>query len=215
MDLKTCRDLIVFGGSFDPPHLAHVQLPRQVLRQTGADLVAYVPAAAAPLKVAAQQSPAADRLAMLTAALADCDHALVLTDEIDRAANGEPSYTVDTLEHLRGRLGKNVKLRLLIGVDQLAQFDRWKNAERILELADPLVMARPTCATDELISSIRDADRRRWWARRLVAVEPMDVSSTDIRRRVARGEPIAELVPPAVEAYIRTHGLYLGKGADG
>jgi len=208
MELESCNNLIIFGGSFDPPHRAHIELPGQVLRQTGADLVAYVPAAAAPLKIAAQQSPAADRLAMLRAALAGCDHALVMTDEIDRAANNEPSYTVDTLENLRRRLSDDVKLRLLIGVDQLAQFDRWKNAERIIELADPLVMARPLCDAGDLISSIPDAQQRGWWARRLVAVEPMDISSTDIRRRVANGEPITRLVPPAVEAYIREHGLY-------
>ena len=97
-----------------------------------------------------------------------------------------------------------------MGIDQLAQFDRWKSAERIIELAEPLVMARPSCGTDQLLSSLPDGPQRRKWVRRLVDVEPMDISSTQIRRRVARGEPITNLVPPAVEAYIREHGLYRG-----
>lgn len=209
MDLYAYKNLIVFGGSFDPPHVAHVELPRQVLRQTGADIVAYVPAAAAPLKDASRQSPAADRLAMLKAALADCDHALILTDEIDRAVNDKPSYTVDTLEALSRRLGDKVSLRLLIGIDQLVQFDRWRRAERVEELAEPLVMARPPLDIDVLTSSICDPRQRRQWGRRFVAVEAMDVSSTDIRRRIARGEPITGLVHSEVEAYIHDHGLYV------
>ena len=208
MDLEACRNLIVFGGSFDPPHMGHVKLPEFVMERTGADKVAYVPAAAAPLKVAESQSPAADRLAMLEAALANCDHALILTDEMDRASDHEPSYTVDTIENLRRRLGKDVHLRLLIGMDQLAQFDRWKSAQRIIDLANPLVMTRPSFDIDELVSLMPDPQQRRQWGRRLVAVEPMDISSTEIRGRVARGDSIAGLVPPAVEAYIRDHGLY-------
>ena len=135
MDLRSCHKIVLFGGSFDPPHNAHVQLPRTVMRAIGADAVAYIPAAVPPLKINPVRTPAHHRLAMLRLAVADQSHAVVLTDEIDRAKDGRPSYTVDTLEALRCRLGDGVEMRLLIGADQVQLFDRWRRPDRIEALA--------------------------------------------------------------------------------
>ena len=205
------KQLIIFGGSFDPPHVAHVVLPMAVREVMGADAVAYVPAARAPHKLDKVQTNAVHRLAMLRLALADEPYARMFTDEIDRATlGGEPSYTVDTLAALREKLDDDVRLRLLIGADQVRIFDQWREPERIIEVAEPLVMVRPPDTRERLLASLRDDQARHAWEPRLVDVPVMDVSSTDIRQRVTRGESIEGLVHPGVARYIREHGLYVG-----
>lgn len=207
MDLTRCQQVLVFGGSFDPPHRAHVELPEQVRRALSADAVAYVPAARPPHKLDRDRAPAAHRLAMLHLALANRPHATILTDELDRAADGKPSYTVDTLEALHRRLPPEVTLRLLIGTDQVRIFDQWHEAARVAELAEPAVMVRPSQTKAQLLASLDEA-RRRVWEPRLVAVDAMPISSSMVRERVQRGEPIDDLVPEAVARYIAEHGLY-------
>ncbi len=207
MDLTQCRSAIVFGGSFDPPHNAHIQLPQAARTKAGADAVAYLPAAQSPLKARRPATSPDHRLAMLRLALAARDDAIVLTDEIERGGDG-PSYTVDTLERLRSRYGSGLTMRLLIGGDQLRIFDQWRCWQRIVELAEPLVMVRPPQTRDQLLGQIPAAFDRPSWAARIVELPAMNVSSTDIRRRVAQGEPIDTLVPPAVAAYIAEHRLY-------
>jgi nicotinate-nucleotide adenylyltransferase len=208
MRLEDAKHIILFGGSFDPPHVAHVSLPMAAREAVGADLVVYVPAAKAPHKLDKVQTDPIHRLAMLRLALQDIQHAALLTDELDRAADGRPSYTVDTLETIRNRLGADTLLRLLIGADQVRIFDKWREPKRVVELAEPLVMVRPPDMRDSLLASLRDEQARVEWAPRLVDVPEVDISSTDIRERVAQGKPVAGQVSPAVETYIREHGLY-------
>ena len=207
-DLSRYRKVLVFGGSFDPPHHAHIQLPALVARQIGADVVAYVPAGRAPHKLDRQQTPSEHRLAMLKIALADREHCVVLTDELDRA-EGEPSYTVDTLAGLARRLAPGATMRLLVGADQLRIFESWREPDRIIELAEPVVMVRPPDTRASLLASLPDDAARAAWAPRLVDVPAMHISSTLIRQRVANGQPIDDLVPPAVAHYIAANALYV------
>lgn len=208
MDLTRCKAIILFGGSFDPPHIAHVRLPELVRARLGADCVAYVPAAESPHKRGLTRTPAVHRLAMLRAAVEGLPRAVVLTDELDRAKPGEPSYTVDTLESLRRRLGVGPVFRLLIGADQLRVFHKWHQSKRIVELAEPVVMVRPPDTALSLLAALPPGEDAAAWRGRLVDLPPIDVSSTDLRRRAAAGESLAGLTPPAVEAYIRQHRLY-------
>jgi len=208
MDLRTCHTVIVFGGSFDPPHHGHLTLPTLAMQHIHADAVAYIPAAVSPLKQNIQQTPSEHRLAMLRLAVGDLPHAVVLTDEMDRAADNRPSYTVDTLEGLHQKLGDNVTMRLLIGGDQLQQFDRWRQPNRIIELAEPLVMLRPPQTRETLLASLPVGYDAAEWSPRIVELPPMNISSTMIRRHVAHGKPIREWVPAVVEQYVREHRLY-------
>jgi nicotinate-nucleotide adenylyltransferase len=208
MDLDQCSTIVVFGGSFDPPHIAHLRLPIEAMVSINADAVTYIPAARQPLKADRLATSAEHRLAMLQLALADQPHGHILTDELDRASDGRPSYTVDTLEALSQKLGSDVRLRLLIGADQLRQFDRWHQWQRIIELAEPLVMLRPPDTSDTLLDAMPQSFDCQLWRQRIVALPALDVSSTMIRNQVAAGESIAGLVCPAVEQYILEHGLY-------
>lgn len=206
------RRRLLFGGTFDPPHRAHVELPRLAADAVGADEVVYVPAARNPLKKHGAQSSPEHRLRMLELALAGRAGVRIATVELDR---GGPSWWVDTLEVIRDAGDPDDELLFLIGADQALDFHRWREWERILDLATPVVMARPPMEVAALVAELRHrypADEAEWWTRRIVELPPVDASATEVRRRLAAGEPVDALLAPAVTAYARTHGLYPGAG---
>lgn len=208
MNLADCQRVLLFGGSFDPPHVGHLILPMLAMDQVGADIVAYIPAGSAPHKQDREQTSAEHRLAMLRLALADRPFLTVLTDEIDRAADGKPSFTVNTLEALRERLGAGVDLRLLIGGDMLRNFDQWRQPDRILELCALAVMVRPPDTRDALLAALPAGFDRDEWSPRLLDLPQLDISSTLIRQRIRANKPIAGMTPVAVERYVGEYELY-------
>ena len=209
MDISGCKKLIVFGGSFDPVHNAHISLPMEVCKLLKADGVIYVPAGNAPHKQDQDQTCAEHRLAMLELALRDVPDVHIVTSEIDKAGHGLPTYTIDTLLELREQVGEKARLRLLIGGDMLRIFDTWRDAEKIIELAEPLVMVRPPDTRETLLESLPVGYDPVDWAGRLLDVSAMDISSSGIRRRVREKLDISNMVPEEVEQYIRQQELYL------
>lgn len=178
---------LLFGGSFDPPHIAHVQVPRAAMEYLGFDRVLYVPAFQSPLKETTPTS-ANHRIAMLTLALADCPWAAISTIEIDK---GGTSFTIDTIEALQSEYDE---LRLLVGVDQWEQFNKWHRWEDIISLANPAIMPREG-------SELADT--------RILKISPLPGASTTIRQKIRRSEGFAESIHPDVAVYIAQHGLYL------
>jgi nicotinate-nucleotide adenylyltransferase len=156
--------VVVFGGTFDPPHRGHAELPARVRDElerraacAGRGWLVYVPAARSPHKAGGPEAPDADRVEMLRLAIADANlpRAGVWTDEIDRAAAERaagrepgPSYSVEMLGRAREWLDDRglggVPLRLLIGADQALSFHRWRQPRDVLRLARPAVMVRET-----------------------------------------------------------------------
>lgn len=215
--------ILIFGGTFDPPHLAHARLPALAAQQLDCVEILYVPAAINPLKGRTKPTAKEHRLAMLWLAIADVPNARITTVELDR--NG-PSYTIDTLrvlhgqsenEHVSSRL-RTARLAkpqacfyLLIGADQALDFHRWKDWQEILTLATPAVMLRPPWDSEsferELRTNYSDVEAECWlsWTLRL---PQMDISATEIRKRLHQGAKVDGLLDPAVADYIRTNGLY-------
>jgi len=211
-DLTPFRKLLIYGGTFDPPHRAHVDLPRRAMRLLGAERVLYVPAAQSPHKLDQRPTPAHHRVAMLKLALGDFPEAIVLRDEVERAQAQPdvPSYTAETLEALRKRLHPTARLRLLIGADQARAFHKWHRADDIIAMAEPVVMNRPPQTADELLAQL-PADSRDAWRPRLIELPPLDVSSTEIRRQAAASDLATDhnaLLPDKVAQYISFHRLY-------
>ena len=194
----------LFGGTFDPPHTGHLIVAQDALRTLRLDRVVFVPAALPPHKRGAPLTDAMLRLAMVRAALQDDDRFAADDVELRRAG---PSYTVDTLRAYRARFA-DAKLFLLIGADQFDEFDTWREAGEIRKLARLGVLAR-----EGVSGSTVDGDGDGGVVR--VAVTRIDISSTDIRRRVAAGEPIRYLVPAAVERIIQEQALYALPGDAG
>lgn len=210
------RLALVFGGTFDPPHRAHVELPAKVREAIGADAIIYVPAARSPHKLDGPVASGAERVEMLRLALADARD--VSISDIELTRNGAaPSYTVDTLRTLRAEIPRTTALRLLIGADQAAAFHRWREPHEIIRLAEPVVMLR---APHETVDALMTAMAAHWptaelarWRERVVAVPVLDVEATDIRgllRRDTDSPEAARLLPGAgaVLAFIRARGLY-------
>ncbi|MHB1157700.1 MAG: nicotinate (nicotinamide) nucleotide adenylyltransferase [Phycisphaerales bacterium] len=206
--------LIVYGGSFDPPHRAHVALPFEAAKQVGAAGVVYMPAGQPPHKQGRAITPAHHRLHMLRLALGGREDATICTWEMDRPP-GQPNYTVDTLEHLRRELGEDVEMRLLIGADMALIFEQWREPGRIERLAEPLVMLRPPEDADGLLSHFSAESRERWRGR-IVVTSQLDISSTDLRHRLSHGLPLEppDALEPGVLAYIREQGLYSENNND-
>jgi len=182
----------VFGGTFDPPHIGHLIVAQDAWSALGLDQVLFIPAAEPPHKLDRTITPAPLRLAMLRAAIGTDERFAISDLELRR---GGPSYTVDTLREL-GSLHRDAELFLLIGADQLREFESWREPEEIRKLATVVGFAR---GGDDL-----DAGG----AARSIQVTRVDVSATEIRRRVADGEPIRYLVPSGVEEIIRREQLY-------
>jgi len=222
--------LLLFGGTFDPPHAGHVELPVRVRDElerqagcAGAAWLVYVPAARSPHKQRGPAAKDADRVEMLRLALEGVPRACIWTDEIDRASRmsgDDPSYTLDTLRRARGWLDANgmseTELRLLIGADQAVSFDRWRGPREIIAIARPAVMVRGDVAdADDLVRRLRQT--RFWrkedlerWRDGMVSVGRLDVSATRVREALRGGdrEEIGRWLAPNVARYIRERGLY-------
>lgn len=206
----------VLGGTFDPIHYGHLRPADEAREKLGLSEVRVIPAARPPHR-AEPFAPARERLAMTRLAVKDFSGLAVDERELHREG---PSYTVTTLESLRAELGPVAPLCLLLGADAFAGFNTWHRWQEIPALAHLVVMRR--------LDSAVTADPASWpeWARPRVArtaqelatvpagrvifvdVSPQNISATDLRRRVAQGETIAGLVPPAVEHHIHQHSLY-------
>ena len=217
------RSVLVFGGSFDPPHAGHVRFAARARAALGLEWLVCVPAARSPHKEVGPVASGEDRVAMLGLAFVDVARVLVSRVEIDRAEAEEASYTVETLREIRALLGDGVRMRLLIGADQAASFHRWREARSIIEMAEPAVVLRePWAALDGLLEAMVphwDADELEAWRGRVIDVEPMEVSSTEVRGLLrARGTDgwgaarsrLVEVVGEEVLWYVEREELYLG-----
>jgi nicotinate-nucleotide adenylyltransferase len=183
----------VLGGTFDPVHNGHLALAAAAREELALDEVLFVPAGQPWRKAGREIASDEDRLAMLRLALAGEPAYRIATFELEREG---PSYTADTLEALRAERPDD-ELFFLMGEDALADLPNWVRPDRIVGLAT-LAVARRSDG-----NGAADAERVVWLKMPLVPV-----SATDIRERVRRGEPIEDMVPPAVADYIRERGLY-------
>jgi len=206
----------LFGGTFDPPHLAHTSLAdlgRQAIeRRTGAPAtLVFVPAARSPHKQDAPTATDAQRVQMLRLATSDVPDCTIWTDELDRAVGGEPSYWARTLERAAAILPQRT-VWFIIGADQAASFHRWRQPREMLQLARPIVLPRhPIAIAIELRAKLATAgfwteqelDR---WADSFVDIDLLRAASTEVRD--ARGTPFETPLHPRVMEYARANNLY-------
>ncbi len=185
----------IFGGSFDPPHIGHLLPVIDAAESLGLDAVRFVPAAVQPFKVGRASAGAGQRLAMTERLVAGVPGFAADSTEIDRAGL---SYTVDTLATISAA-SPEAELVLLVGADAFTLFDQWREPERIRALAEIAVLVR---GGDRMPEAGARAGVRLLQTRRV------DISSTELRARVADGRTIRGFVPDAVADYIAEHRLY-------
>jgi nicotinate-nucleotide adenylyltransferase len=183
----------IFGGTFDPIHMGHVVAASDARARLELDRVLLVVAGDPWQKRGIVVASAADRLALVEAAVAEVDGLEASSVEIDR---GQPSVTADTLEALAG---PDRSLYLLLGADAVANMSTWQRLEDTRDLATVVVVERE----GEHATPPGDG-----WSVEHLAIPRLDVSSTDIRQRLARGFPVHGLVPESVVRVIHARGLY-------
>ena len=193
----------LFGGSFDPIHVGHLNIARQACARLGVDQVVFAPAGQPPHKLDQVLTDPEHRLEMVRLAVAEEACFTISRIDLDRPG---PCYSVDTVRLLQEQWGAAVRIHFLIGADSLADLPTWYQPRRLLELCQVVAVGRPGYGVD--LAALK---RRFPGAPPVVLLDhvpPIDVSSTEIRRRVAEGRSIEGLVPPAVAGYIEAHGLY-------
>ena len=192
----------ILGGTFNPPHIGHLVMAQEAREQLGLDRVVLMPVAVPPHKEA-DGDPGADvRLTLARLAAAGEEGVEVSTAEIDR---GGASFTVDTLGELHERYPEQ-ELTFIVGADMAHSLPAWREPERILELARLAVAEREGIARDDIaerLAPLHDGSRVTFFD-----MPRIDVSSSDIRRRVAEGRSVRHLVPDAVAQAIADRDLY-------
>jgi nicotinate-nucleotide adenylyltransferase len=191
------RRVGVFGGAFDPPHIAHVALARAAVEQLQLDELRVFPTGQAWHK-SNVLSPAEHRLAMARLAFDGLPRTLIDERELHRPG---ATYTIDTLRELMAEL-PGARLFLVMGEDQAVALTRWREWQAILALATICMAARAAGPDSGPRILPAEADLR------LLRLPEMPESATQVRGRVAAGEGIAHLVPPGVARYIDQHSLY-------
>lgn len=196
----------IYGGTFDPVHYGHLLLAECCREQCRLDQVWFMPAAAPPHKTAAHVAAAEHRAAMLELALGGHESLLVSRLELNR---GGVSYTVDTLRALAAE-DPSRELFFLMGADSLHDLSNWREPGAICELATLVIVGRPGQPPIDVgsLSAWTSAERVARFEQHRVTMPLIDLTSRDIRRRVADGQSIRFRTPRAVEAYVQAHGLY-------
>lgn len=194
VDVNARRRVGLFGGTFDPPHVAHVVLAAAAVHQLQLDLLVVTVAGVPWQKVGSREiSPATTRLEMTQRAFERVPSLEISDIELRRTGN---SYTVDTLREFAD---EDTELFLLLGSDTAAGLDTWERYTEIAELATIAVFPR---------RGYEDATPPEGFSWQLLTLPSLEISSTNIRERARTGLPVVGLVPPAVQSIIERDGLY-------
>lgn len=196
------RSIGVLGGAFNPPHLGHLLLAQEAISALGLDQLLLIPTGEAPHKLIDPEPGPELRLELTRRAAAGIEAISVSTAEVRRQG---PSYAYRTLELLGEELPDS-GFTFVMGADVAAGLDRWKEPQRVLELASLAIAERPgfdRSEVDEVLARLGAEDRAEW-----IEMPPVGVSSSMVRARIAAGRPIRWLVPDDVSRLISERSLY-------
>ena len=192
----------LYGGTFSPPHSAHVRAAKLFIREAAIDRLYVMPAGIPPHKIADKWGSALYRLEMTRRAFSD--FATVSDYEIRKEGR---SYTVETLRYLK-KEHPDDELFMLIGEDMFLSLDSWRAPEEIMSLATIVALRRNDGDISVMEAKAEDYKRRYGAKIILIEDEPFEVSSTQIRNMIAEGKDTGNLLPESVLEYIKEHGLY-------
>lgn len=196
-DGEPTKRIGIMGGTFDPIHYGHLVCAEEARCQFKLDEVVFIPAGQPWQK--RNVSPPEDRYMLTKLAISSNEHFSVSRIEVDREG---PTYTLETLSHLRTLYGEQVELYFISGADAVTEILTWKDPETVLQQAHFIAASRP----EYDLTRLKDEEFGDKLS--FMQIPALALSSTDIRRRVAEGRPIRYLVPDEVEKYIRKRTLY-------
>lgn len=208
----------LFGGSFNPPHMGHLNSLETVLKKLGLDQIHVIPNSQNPLKTQVEGPSPDQRLEMVRLAIASYGDRFVVNDtEIRR---GGVSFTIDTVQEFRKNHAAD-DLFLIIGADNFETFDQWKDYREILKEVNLIVTTRPgfeiPSSVDDIPEFLKDQiieadfnfiELKSGRNVQFLSLKDIEVSSSDLRKRLRTGRPVQKELPLSVESYIRSEGLY-------
>ncbi len=202
--------IVLFGGTFDPIHLGHTAVAAYAAKHIGADKVVFIPAKRSPLKNSFPEAGDNDRLAMITLVIAD-EKKFGLSDyELKKS---EPSYTLQTVRKFQNEYGRDTLIYWLLGADSIDELPCWYGITELIDECNLSVMFRAGCRPPDFgrFTAAWGTARIEKLRQNIVRTPLIDISSTEIRKKLAAGEDVSDMLHPAVADYIYKHGLYRSK----
>ncbi|SCZ77196.1 nicotinate-nucleotide adenylyltransferase [Acidaminobacter hydrogenoformans] len=196
----------LMGGSFDPIHYGHLVLAEEMRSKLSLDKVIFIPVGRAPHKRAEQMTKPRQRYDMVMLATLDHPNFEVSAIEIERE---EVTYSFETVAHIAKNSAPGDEFYFIAGADALMELETWRSVEVLLKMVTFVGAARPGTDQQELIQKMEQLRQRYGASIKLVELPELDISSTDLRRRVRLGLSVKYLMPESVSLYIGKHKLYL------
>lgn len=193
----------IIGGTFDPIHLAHLNIAKAAKEKLNLDTVIFIPAGSQPLKINKKVTRASFRFNMVKKAIKDYEGFEVSDYEIKKQGL---SYTFETLEHFQR---KDREIYFITGADCLLNLEKWKEVKRIFELCTLVVLTRPGYDDKKLFEEKKYIENKYNGKIIILELSGMDISSTEIRQKVKAGEDISKLVTKDVFKLIKDNNLYM------
>lgn len=204
------RKIALFGGTFDPIHLGHTTVAAAAVERIGAEKIIFIPAKRSPLKDSYPVASDDDRLKMIALAIAENKKFQLSDYELKKP---EPSYTLETVRRFQAEFGSKTLIYWLTGSDSIEELPRWYGIEELIDECNLSVMLRADCQAPDFagFKGIWGPERAKKLQRNIIQTPLIDISSTQIRERLAAGCGVADMLAPSVADYIYEHGLYQSK----
>jgi nicotinate-nucleotide adenylyltransferase len=212
MNTETMKSIAIFGGTFNPIHYGHLAIAEEIRGKFNLDKIIFVPTFISPHKDSAELADARQRTIMTYLATVSNPCFEVSTVEVDR---GGKSYTIDTIKHFRQVYGEKDQLYFILGADMLMEVSSWKNVEELLKICRFIAVPRPGYDIQKIFDQYFLASSNFTMAADLLEniiienIAMLDISASDIRRRVREWKSIKYMLPEPVEQYIHNQQLYL------
>lgn len=195
----------IIGGTFDPIHLAHIYIAKEAKSKLNLDKIVFMPAGIQPLKTDKKVTEASVRLKMVQKAIEGNEGFEVSDYEIKK---GGKSYTYQTLEYFKK---DNIDLYFITGADCLINIEKWKEIRKIFKLCNFVVFTRPGYNNDDLLNQKKKVEKEFGGEVTILEVPELNISSTDIREKILKGEDVNKLLKPEIIKIIEEEGLYRGR----
>lgn len=201
------RRIALFGGTFDPIHLGHTTVAAEALEAIGAEKLIFMPAKRSPLKGSHPKAGAHDRFRMIALAIAGHERFELSNYELNRP---EPSYTLDTVRHFKAAYKNQAQVYWLLGADSIDDLSYWHRITELIDQCSLSTMCRAGCPEPDFskFEAIWGRKRVEKLQRNVIRTSLIDISSTEIRKRLACGGDVSGMLHPAVADYIRRNRLY-------
>jgi nicotinate-nucleotide adenylyltransferase len=206
----TKRKIALFGGTFDPIHLGHTTVAVDAMKQIGAEKTIFIPAKRSPLKGFLPKANDNHRYEMITLAIAGQKNFEASDCELKKPA---PSYTLETVQQYQAEYDSDTSIHWLIGADSIDDLAYWYKITELIDACFLTTMYRAGCAKPDFSKF-----EPQWGAQRIEKLQQniiqtplVDISSTEIRDRLAAGQDVSDMLSPSVAEYIHKHGLYKPK----